>query len=161
MRIAIPSFGTRVSPRFDCAGTILVVEIADSQAAEGPSQTRREEKAVNWDAAERVERLIAWDVDVVLCGGIDCWSVEALQSAGITVYGWVAGEIEEALSAFLRGEFDLQPESPDRGWCRCRRFAGGEGPPGPGRGRGRRGGQGRGGQGRGGRGQGGRGPSQL
>jgi len=35
------------------------------------------------------------------------WSLESLQSAGITIYGWVTGEIEDALAVLLRGGWSL------------------------------------------------------
>ena len=91
----------------------------------------------------------------------DDWrfALERLRSAGVTVYGWVTGEIEDALSALLQG--DLDAEATDQGGRRrCRRFLGDEsartGPPSPGQGmRGRRG---HGGQRGGGRRRGSDGP---
>ncbi|MBN2022230.1 MAG: NifB/NifX family molybdenum-iron cluster-binding protein [Pirellulales bacterium] len=127
-KVAIATFGTRVSPRFDCAPAVLVVTVDDGRAT-----AREEHAASDWAPGERIGRLVTAGVDTVVCGGIDCWSVEALQSAGVTVYAWVAGEIDDALDALLRGDLDGQPAAPPRG--RCRRFAGGDvrGAPGPGR----------------------------
>lgn len=136
MKIAIPTFTTRVSPRFDYAQHILLVSVDDGQASE-----RQELTAGNWAPHERINRLVQLGVDTVICGGIDRWSVASLQSAGVTIYGWVTGEIEDALSALLQG--DLDAEAALEG-CRCRRFLGDEsaaaGPPVAGQGpRGRRG----------------------
>jgi predicted Fe-Mo cluster-binding NifX family protein len=85
-------------------------------------------------------------VDTVLCGGIDCWSAQSLQSAGVTIYGWVAGEIDEALAALLRGELDSDVQATTPGRWGCRRFPGDDrtgGRPGRGRGFGPRAGRGR------------------
>jgi len=99
MRIAVPTFGVRVSPRFDCAQTVLLVSVVD-----GGLSDRKELAASDWAPHERINKLLELGVDTVLCGGIDCWSAESLRSAGVTIYGWVTGEVEDALACLLRGE---------------------------------------------------------
>lgn len=128
VKIAIPAFGTRVSPRFDCAEAMLVVTLEDGRPAQ-----RQEHVISDWAASERIARLVDWGVDTVVCGGIDCRSLESLQSAGVTIYGWVAGPIDEALAALVRGDLDFQRAGAGRGHCRCRRFAGRPGSGGGGR----------------------------
>jgi predicted Fe-Mo cluster-binding NifX family protein len=148
MKIAIPTFGTRVSPRFDCAQAVLIVSVDDGES------TRREELvASGWAPHERINKLLELGVDTVICGGIDSWSTESLQSAGVTIYGWVAGEIEDVLAALLRGELDSEAMTEAGGRWGCRRFPGDDvirsQSPGPGRGvrrRGRRGSGPRGGR---------------
>jgi predicted Fe-Mo cluster-binding NifX family protein len=121
VKIAIPSFGTRVSPRFDCAQAIEVVHVEQGKLA-----VRERLASAGWTAWERIDRLTEMGVDTVLCGGIDCWSVESLQAVGVTVYGWVAGELEDALAALLRGDLDRDAaRAGGRHWG-CRRFAGGQ-----------------------------------
>ncbi len=141
MKIAIPTFATRVSPRFDCAQSVLMVTIDD-----GAATAREELAAGDWAPHERINRLLELGVDTVICGGIDRWSAASLQSSGVTVYGWVTGEVEDALAALLRGDLDAEAAINGRGRGVCRRFLGdevtGTGPPGRGqgmRGRGRRG----------------------
>ena len=143
MKIAIPTFATRVSPRFDCAQDVLVVTIETGGVPE-----RQELRASDWTPLERINRLLDLNVDTVLCGGIDCRSVESFQAAGVTVYSWVSGEIEDAMTALLRGDLDFQATRQGGGRCRCRRFVGSIGPqgrdPGSGlgmQGRGRHGGR--------------------
>ncbi|MBN2473104.1 MAG: NifB/NifX family molybdenum-iron cluster-binding protein [Pirellulales bacterium] len=152
MKIAIPTFGTRVSPRFDCAQAVLIITVDD-----GEPSGREQQVASSWAPHERINRLLDLGVTVVVCGGIDCWSVESLQSAGVTVYGWVTGEIEDALTALLDGDLDFQATMQGGGRCRCRRFPadGGVSRPmaGPGHRAGRRGGQGGQGGRHGGRGR--------
>jgi predicted Fe-Mo cluster-binding NifX family protein len=101
VKIAIPTFGARVSPRFDCAQSVLVVTVED-----GTPSKPQELLASGWAPHQRINKLLELGVDTVLCGGIDCWSVESLQSAGVTIYGWVTGEIEGALAALLSGDLD-------------------------------------------------------
>lgn len=99
MKIAIPTFGSRVSPRFDCAQFFLIVTVDDGHAEE-----REEVVTSSWAPYERINKLVEFGVDTVVCGGIDCWSAESLESAGIAVYSWVTGEIEDALAALVQGE---------------------------------------------------------
>jgi predicted Fe-Mo cluster-binding NifX family protein len=122
MRVAIPTFGTRVSPRFDCARAILVVAVDDGKPTE-----REELAASGWAPHERINRLLELGVDTVVCGGIDCWSAESLQSAGVTVYGWVSGEIDDALAALLRGDLHSEAMMEAGGRRSCRRFRGNNG----------------------------------
>ena len=118
MKIAIPTFDSRVSPRFDCARSFLVVTVEDNQVSD-----RQEVMASHWQPNERIDRLLELGVDSVICGGIDRWSVGWLRSSGITVYGWVSGEVEEALQALLKGDLDEEVVM-EGGRCRCRRFLG-------------------------------------
>ena len=122
MKIAIPTFGTRVSPRFDCAQEIAVVTVG-----EGCLSDRQELAASDWPPHERIHRLLEVGVDTVICGGIDRWSVMRLQSAGVTIYGWVSGEVGDALAALLKGDLDDEAAMHGDGRCRCRRFAGDKG----------------------------------
>lgn len=119
MKIAIPTFATRVSPRFDCAKSVLVVTIDNGEASE-----RCELAASDWAPHERINRLLELGVDTVICGGIDCWSVASLQSAGVTVYGWITGEVEDALAAMLQGTLDSSAQAENNGRYGCRRFPG-------------------------------------
>ncbi len=99
MKVAIPTFGQRVSPRFDCAGAFLIVTLERGQIT-----AQAEFNATDWAPHERINRLIDLGVDEVICGGIDCWSAESLASVGITLHRWVSGPIQEGLDALRRGE---------------------------------------------------------
>ncbi len=152
MKVAIPTFGTRVAPRFDCAQSFLLVGVEDGQSTE-----KREIESTDWAPHQRAGKLVELGVDTVICGAIDRWSGQLLEAEGITVYGWVTGEVEDALSCLLRGELVSQAIMGAGGHCCGRwRFRGGvagatpesaERPPSRGRGMGRRGGGGRGGGG--------------
>jgi predicted Fe-Mo cluster-binding NifX family protein len=122
MRIAVPTFGSRVSPRFDCAEAVLVVSVDD-----GRPSVRDEFSLSGLAPHERINRLLELGVDTVVCGGIDCWSVQSLQSAGVTVYGWVAGEIDAALDALLEGNLGADLSAQGGGRWGCRWFPGEDG----------------------------------
>jgi predicted Fe-Mo cluster-binding NifX family protein len=99
MKAAIPTFGERVSPRFDCAARFLLVVIDQGRIAE-----RVEIDALNWAPHERINRLVSLGVEVLVCGGIDRGSSESLRSVGITLHARVAGSIEDVLAALVRGD---------------------------------------------------------
>lgn len=122
MKIALPTFGDRVSPRFDCAQAFLVVTIED-----GKPSKRQEVAADGWAPYERINRLVELGADAVVCGGIDCWSAESLRSAGIVLYGWVNGTIDEALNALCQGKLSAKALIIADGRCRRGRGLGSEG----------------------------------
>ena len=99
MKVAIPTFGKRVSPRFDCAQAFLIVTVQN-----GSPNERKELSSSGWAPHERVRRLLELEVDSVVCGGIDCWSAESLESAGVAIHAQIAGEIDEVLADLIAGE---------------------------------------------------------
>ncbi|NQU20394.1 MAG: NifB/NifX family molybdenum-iron cluster-binding protein [Candidatus Nealsonbacteria bacterium] len=117
-KIAIPAFDTRVSPRFDCAKVIVVLTVD----GEGEASDRDCLRVADWAPHERVNRLLELGIDTVICGGIDRWSAASLQAGGVTVYGWVTGEVDNALAALLQGELDRDAATEGHGRCVCRRF---------------------------------------
>jgi len=111
MRVAVPIFGTRVSPRFDCGQTFLVVEVSDGKVG---SAERVSDGATN--ALQQIRWLRELGVDVVVCGAITCFRLRHLAANGIQVFPWVFSEAGEALAALARGE--LTDTAPPRGRCR-------------------------------------------
>lgn len=51
----------------------------------------------------------ALNADVLICGGIGGGAQMALSAAGITLYGGVSGNADEAVQAFLAGKLDYNP----------------------------------------------------
>lgn len=98
MRIAIPTFGTRVSPRFDCAETLLLVVLDEDTPTD-----RYEVEISGWDSNKRINRIVEFRTDTVVCGGIDRSSMEYLQSVKIRVIDGVVGAVDIALAALLAG----------------------------------------------------------
>ena len=153
MKIAIPLFNERVSPRFDCARSFLL-----AVAENGRAVKREEIPAALWSPLERVERLRELGVDTLICGGIDEASSRRLILHDIKLYSWVTGLAEEALQSLLKGGLKscamVGPGGRCFGMWKFRRDdEGGEYEP-RGRGKGRGRGGGRGGKHGGGRGGG-------
>ena len=128
MKVALTTWDGRVSPVFDVARRLLVVEV-ERNTEIGRSEVDLGESRL----AARASRVTALGVHVLICGAIS-WPFEAmLTSAGVRVIPQTCGPVEDVLRALLAGqlasEVFLMP-----GCCgRRRRFRGGRrhgGPPG-------------------------------
>ncbi len=114
MKVAIPYWQGRVSPVFDVAENVLVVEIGD-----GVELSRSE---VAFDAENpqvRAACLAQTGADLLICGAISRELEMSLSAAGVEVISQTCGYIEQVLQAFAQGQLDqnafLMPG------CGCRR----------------------------------------
>ena len=116
MKIAIPLFGTRISPRFDHARRFLLVRVENGEIIE-----REELPAEDWTPLTRVRKLSELGIDTLICSGIDRVSAQQLSFNGIRIYSWVTGEAEDALRCFLSGGLE-QGDMVCSGGHRCGRW---------------------------------------
>lgn len=121
MRIAIPQWQGRVSPVFDVAANLLLVEVADAREA-----GRHEVALTATDPAKRAQEVARLPADVLICGAIS-WPLElALRSAGVEVISQICGQVDEVVRSFLLG--DLANDAFRMpGCCGRRRYRGGHG----------------------------------
>jgi predicted Fe-Mo cluster-binding NifX family protein len=98
MKLAIPVWQGRLSPVFDVAGQLLLVELTDGQ------EIAREEQIIQERTPDqRAEKLAELGVGTLICAGIS-QSLEAmLANAGIRVIARVCGGVEDVLAAFVGG----------------------------------------------------------
>ena len=96
MKIAIPMFNSRVSPRFDFASRMLIATIDNREVVE-----RIEHSLTNLNPIRRSALLSELGVKVLICGGINDFSVRLLMGNGIEVIPMVAGEVEDVLNLFI------------------------------------------------------------
>jgi predicted Fe-Mo cluster-binding NifX family protein len=96
--IAIPLFGSEVSPRFCFAESMLVVEVECGREA------RRFVTSLGapW-LPGRVAELALLGVRTLLCGGFNRAYLPTAERLGIQVITGVSGDAEKVLAAFLRG----------------------------------------------------------
>jgi predicted Fe-Mo cluster-binding NifX family protein len=98
MKVAIPLFKDRISPRFDVCPEIWIVELNNGKVV------NEERWAIEtFNLQRRLDQLTSKKVDKVICGGIDSFCVDHLRSMGIDVLHNVAGEAGEVLNFFIRG----------------------------------------------------------
>ena len=96
MTTAIALFGSRISPRFDCAQDFMLITSSDNTVTEQHTETIRDQMSIM-----KVRRLADLKVDTLICGGIDESSREYLRSYGIKIIANMKGKVNEAVSCYL------------------------------------------------------------
>jgi len=103
MKVAVPDWQGRVSPVFDVAEQVLLVDLDDERES-----SRRTENLGSTASHDRARRLTELGVDVVVCGAIS-WPLEALlATSGIRVIPLVCGDVDEVVQAFRDGRLEDQ-----------------------------------------------------
>ena len=98
MRIAIPCRTERVSPVFDVARHLVLIDIENSR------EIARERRIIDdSDVISRVRHVSDLGVELLICGAISQPLAAMLASYGIQVVPFVSGDAEEVLSAYLAG----------------------------------------------------------
>lgn len=143
MRVAIPQWEGRISPVFDVATNLLLVDVEDGQ------EVRREERRLlRTDLVARAGEFVRLGAGTLICGAISAPLEARLAAAGVRVVPFTCGKVNEVLKAYLRGE--LAEQAFRMPGC-CHRWQPGQemgpGPGGRGRGQGRGRGRGAGGMG--------------
>jgi len=98
MRIAVPVWRDRISPVFDVAGSLLLVDLQD-----GAPVLRNEASLQEEDRDVRARRLGDLGVDVLICGAISRPLEASLAAAGIKVIARVCGGVDDVLDAYRSG----------------------------------------------------------
>jgi predicted Fe-Mo cluster-binding NifX family protein len=98
MKVAMAHWRGRVSPVFDVADHLFLLTV------EGSREVDRENlRLASRGPFERVKELSELGVEVLLCGAISLTLEKALIGAGIRVVGFLGGELEGVICAFLEG----------------------------------------------------------
>jgi predicted Fe-Mo cluster-binding NifX family protein len=98
MKIAITHWQGRISPVFDVAGNILLVDVFDRR-----EERRQEAFLTAGEPIERARSLRQLGTDVLICGMLSKAQEMALAAAGIRVFPHTCGQVEDVLTAFLGG----------------------------------------------------------
>lgn len=98
MKLAIPVWQSRISPVFDVAGQLLLVELADGR------EVHREERVFTEATLDERARILAEiGIKTLICAGISQSLENVLAEHGIRVIARICGGVEEVLSAFMQG----------------------------------------------------------
>jgi predicted Fe-Mo cluster-binding NifX family protein len=103
MRTAIPIADGRISPVFDVARRLLLVDI------ENEREVRRTEQVLEeMELAARARRVAELGVELLICGAISRPLEAMLLSTGVDVVPQTCGPVEDVLRAFASGQLTEQ-----------------------------------------------------
>lgn len=115
MKVAVPQWQGRVSPVFDVAGQLVVVDWVD-----GREVARCEEPFRVTAPDQRVERLVELGIHTLICGAVSQPLEVLLTARGIRVLARHCGDVDEILRAFGAGTLEEERFAMP-GCCRKRR----------------------------------------
>jgi predicted Fe-Mo cluster-binding NifX family protein len=98
MKLAMAKWNGRISPVFDVARQLLMLDIE-----EGRVTARRDEALPGTDVCAQANSLMALAPDVLICGALSQPMAELLAVSGIKVLPFTAGDVEEVITAWLAG----------------------------------------------------------
>jgi predicted Fe-Mo cluster-binding NifX family protein len=99
MRIAIPVWKDRVSPVFDVARSVRVVDLSDG------GEPRKSDMGLDDD--HRAETLAKLGVDLLICSAISTSLESTLWMSGVEVIPDICGTVDEIITAYSKGETTL------------------------------------------------------
>ena len=122
MKAALTVWDGRISPVFDVSREALLLTIEHGAVA-----ARSSENLETPTPRLKLDRLTELGVETLICGAISEPLHHELTTRGVTVIGFVAGEIDEVVTTFLAGRLPT-PALAMPGCCgRQNRFRGGRG----------------------------------
>ncbi len=98
MRIAIPVWDDKVSPVFDTALKLLVVNIDNNREESRFFYPIDEE-----DITRKCQRIKRLELDTLICGAVSQVFLQILLSSGLDVIQEISGPAEDVLKAYLDG----------------------------------------------------------
>lgn len=111
MKVAIPLYGNRVSPRFGYTRDFLIVELDGKKEIDRRILTME----INYPA-RMADRLAREGVSLVLSGGMNPYFQEQFRSRNIGVIWGLMGEADDVLGTYLDGQvFSGMGPCPGRG----------------------------------------------
>jgi predicted Fe-Mo cluster-binding NifX family protein len=97
VKIAITIWGNRISPVFDSAHTLMIVQV------ENLTIINRE--FVDFDpriSSQIASILSAFQIDALICGAITELQSKIIEKTGIKLISFIAGNVEEVLMSLLK-----------------------------------------------------------
>ena len=103
MRIAVPIWEDKISPVFDTALKLLVVEIKDMR-----EKSRFVYHIDESDLSQKCHRIRKLNLDTLICGAVSQVFLQMLLASGLDVIQEISGPAEDVLKAYLKGNI-FQP----------------------------------------------------
>jgi predicted Fe-Mo cluster-binding NifX family protein len=99
MKLAIPVWQSRISPVFDTAENLMVLEVDG-----GREISRMEYPLSELTPFRRAKQLAELHVDVLVCGAISRPLRDLMKKSGVKVIPWISGELQEIIPRYLDGQ---------------------------------------------------------
>ena len=98
MKVALAYWQGRIAPVFDVADNVYLIQCA------GGREIKREPKRLNQhDPFSRAKEVTGLGTQILICGAVSKPLELALEASGVRVIGFVCGNLEAVLRAFLGG----------------------------------------------------------
>jgi len=98
MKTAIPIWDGKISPVFDTASKLLIIQVEDNKETSRLEATLDEQ-----NLSRRCSRIQDLGVDVLICGAISRPFYRMLVAGGVQVIPWISGSAEDVLEAWMSG----------------------------------------------------------
>jgi len=98
MKAAITIWENRVSPVFDSAQMLLIAEIEDSKVIQKHFEPFNPETSIRLAA-----RLVELEARVLICGAISELPAKTIESGGVKLIPFIAGNVDEILVSYAKG----------------------------------------------------------
>ena len=98
MKLAITNWQSRVSPVFDTAEHLMILDVGD-----GAEVSRLEYPMAGLAPAQRIKRLAELKVDVLICGAISRPLINMMNKYEIKVIPHISGEVNDVVARYLAG----------------------------------------------------------
>lgn len=127
LKAAIPVHGNCISPVFDWAQMIVIVDFTPrvKKKNTGSSRSRKVVSLRGIPSGGRANHLEQLGVEVLLCGAVSSELAQLLSNKGIRVVSGIMGEVENIIEAF-RSDCISNPEFTMPGWRGCCCSSGGK-----------------------------------
>ncbi|RLC47439.1 MAG: hypothetical protein DRH70_03330 [Candidatus Coatesbacteria bacterium] len=111
MKVGISVWEDRISPVLDGCSRFLVVEIEDGQ------EVWREGAEISETYLPfRARAIVDLGIDVLICGAVSRPLAAMLSGSGISVIGWMNGNVDDVSQDFLSGKLDARMFDMRRGF---------------------------------------------
>ncbi len=118
MKVGVAVWKGRISPVFDVSRNLVVLDVHKDNIRNRQQTTLPDE-----DPVSRAGRLAALKIETLICGAISRSMTGMLAAKGIRTLPFVAGEVEEVITAYITGHLPNPALTmPGRGQGRRRRF---------------------------------------
>ena len=100
MKLALTVWEDRISPVFDAARKLMLVEV------ENRVITKKSYERFDATLSPRLtEKLSEFDISVLICGAISAQPAQMIEAQGIKIIPFIAGNVEKVLASYIKNDF--------------------------------------------------------